>query len=418
MPLYCLSSIIVHSEQDRKQREFYFPLTTNVSFLYTRCVRKKLYIEIEISNESLGLGICRGEIVTLLEAKQKKSLVVEVDVIEAFEFLLTLDVFAHNNTDYEHDEVDVKWFEKIRKQVSPYLVEMMEQLHLRWGFSNVLLGLAYDADPPRDVPAFLAYFGAIDALDLRLQLLGYYQRSVHKLVPLDVIFQAAQGDQDAQKQYLIMLNDRDDDRKKYAEHLFTTDAQEIKELLINIFQQWYEQVFRGLEEEVRPILERDAAAKNAQKAAMTPERLVEYATNGVEYVAEPGIRKVVLAPSFIMRPWNEYTEHQDMKIFCYSVADESVGRDCSIPSARLVRLYKALADERRLRVLKLLTTRSYTLQEISDEFGVSKTTMHYHLATLRTAGLVLTQSDKNVYSLRKDMLPKVSELLQAYLGNY
>ena len=353
----------------------------------------------------------------LSEATQARTPLVEVDAIVAFEFLLTLDVFSHNHMDYEY-EVGSEWFEIIRKQVKPELITTIKRLHMQWGFSHVLLGLAYDSASPRDVPAFLAYLETMDALDLRLQLLGYYQRSVHKLVPLDIIFQAAQDDQDAQQQYLSMLTGRDDERKEYVTYLFITDAETIKATLLDILQQWYEQVFHALEGQIRPILERDAAAKNAVKASMTPERMVEYATNGIEYAAEPGIRKIVLVPSFIMRPWNEFTEHQDMKIFCYPVADESLDKDRHVPSARLVRLYKALADERRLRVLKLLTTRSYTLQEIADEFGVSKTTMHYHLATLRTAGLVLAQSDRNVYSLRRDMLPKVSELLLAYLANY
>jgi len=58
------------------------------------------------------------------------------------------------------------------------------------------------------------------------------------------------------------------------------------------------------------------------------------------------------------------------------------------------------------------------LQEIADEFGVAKTTMHHHLATLRTAGLVRAQSNDKLYSLRRNMLSEVSELLDAYLkGN-
>jgi DNA-binding transcriptional ArsR family regulator len=104
-----------------------------------------------------------------------------------------------------------------------------------------------------------------------------------------------------------------------------------------------------------------------------------------------------------------------MKIYCYPVADESMAKDSTIPPVRLVRLYKALADERRLRILKMLMTRSYSLQEIADEFGVAKTTMHHHLATLRTAGLVLARPNESQYSLRHNMLAEVGELLNAYL---
>src|SRR5258708_40368270 len=63
----------------------------------------------------------------------------------------------------------------------------------------------------------------------------------------------------------------------------------------------------------------------------------------------------------------------------------------------------------------MLMARSYSLQELADEFGVAKTTMHYHLATLRTAGLVLITSNDKEYSLRRNMLSDVSSLLETYL---
>ena len=55
------------------------------------------------------------------------------------------------------------------------------------------------------------------------------------------------------------------------------------------------------------------------------------------------------------------------------------------------------------------------MQDIADEFGVAKTTIHHHLGTLRTAGLVRAQSNEKMYSLRHNMLSQVSELLNTYL---
>jgi DNA-binding transcriptional ArsR family regulator len=125
----------------------------------------------------------------------------------------------------------------------------------------------------------------------------------------------------------------------------------------------------------------------------------------------------VLVPSFLGRPWNEAPSHQDVKLILYPVADESVTPDRSTPPAQLVRLYQALADERRLRILKLLKTRSYSLQEMSDEFGVAKSTMHHHLGLLRTAGLVRIRDEEKQYSLRPEMLSRVSALLEAFLSD-
>ena len=163
-----------------------------------------------------------------------------------------------------------------------------------------------------------------------------------------------------------------------------------------------------------PILARDVEAKLALKLTHSAEQLIEMAT-GWEYVPEPGIRRGVLVPSYIMRPWNSEVERHDTVIFCYPVAEESISADENVPPARLVKLAKALADERRLRILKKLATGSYTLQEMAEDLGVAKTTAHHHIITLRSAGLVrMNLSDKR-WSLRQYMVNNVGELLNTYL---
>ncbi len=81
-----------------------------------------------------------------------------------------------------------------------------------------------------------------------------------------------------------------------------------------------------------------------------------------------------------------------------------------------MRIYRALADERRLRILRLLVQRDHiSLQEVADTVEVTKSTAHHHLATLRTAGLVRVSDADKGYSLRKEMLPNVWKFLQGYL---
>jgi len=339
---------------------------------------------------------------------------IEIDYSPAYEFLMTLIVFNENN---DHDyEVGSGWFEAVRAKAGPDLLKALELLgsecHHVW---KHLLGLAYDCEPPRDVPGFIEYVAATEPLELRLHLIGYYRRDFRRKTPLDVILQAAEGDPEAQKQYLKTSFPEEGDWRELLHRLFSLDAEETKAILLDILQRWYDRVFRDYEPQLMPILQRDAEAKRALKQTMSLERLIETATNGLEYVPEPGHRRVLLIPSYVMRPWNELSEYQDIAIFCYPVADENVAEDSNVPPVRLVRLYKALADERRLRILKMLMSRSYSLQEISDEFGVAKTTMHHHLGILRTAGLVRARSNEKLYSLRQNCLSDVSELLDAYL---
>lgn len=352
---------------------------------------------------------------TVRDIPGKWTPTIEIDFGLAYEFLISMMIWGDDRDEYPY-EIGNDWFEAARAKVSPQLLEAVG----RFGCCNAqgwinLLGLAYECVPPKDVPTFIEHVRGTDALELRLHMIGYYQRRSRRTTPLDVILQAAEGDSEAQRQFLKTSFLEDSEWQEQVRYIFSLDPETMKSSFLDIFSSWYEQVFCELEQQVLPILQRDAEAKQILKQTIPYERLIETATNGLEYVPEPGLRRVLLIPSFIERPWNNFTEYQDMKIFCYPVADETMAKDSVIPPARLVRIYKALADERRLRILKLLMSRSYSLQELADEFGVAKTTMYHHLATLRTAGLVLTRPEEFQYSLRQNMLSEVGELLNAYL---
>ena len=87
-----------------------------------------------------------------------------------------------------------------------------------------------------------------------------------------------------------------------------------------------------------------------------------------------------------------------------------------MPSPRMLRLFKALGDDLRLRILKRLSTGQYTLQQLANHFNVSKTLLHHHLVMLRAAGLVqLREGTQKVYSLRHDTIGAIGPMLSKYL---
>lgn len=345
---------------------------------------------------------------------RRQPLIVEVEASPAYEFLMTLCAFS-DVENYATYDVGKEWFDDIRKKASPDLLATIEQFsfhsHEIW---EHLLGLVYDCPTPRDVPTLIAMIEAIDPLELRLHMLGYYVRQHRRATPSEVILQAAQGDTEAQKRLLKTSFPDDVHWQRTLRWLLSLEPTATKSLLLDIFHSWYDEVFREQEPQVLPIMARDAEAKLALKPTVSPEQLIEIAT-GWEYVPEPGIQRVVLIPSYILRPWNATAERYDRKIFCYPVADESIAADDHAPPIRLVKLAKALADERRLRILKKLATGSYTLQEMSEDFGVAKTTMHHHLIALRSAGLVRMRMSDKRWSLRQDMVDNLGELLNTYL---
>ena len=352
---------------------------------------------------------------------------VEIDKSLAYEFVQSLIIYSehewHEKKDYGYD-VGEEWFENIRIPGRQNLLKDLERFTLQVFSTRCVLhswshflGFVYDSPQPKDVPAFLRYLESLEPLEIRLCLLGYYQRDLRKITPLDVILQAAEGNEEALEQFFKTALPESLVAQERIRWLVFSDGEAMKGQLIALLWSWYEQVFHAQEGQIQPILERDIEAKEKLQATVSPEKLIELATNGLVYGPEIAVRKIVLVPSFLTRPWNEVPTYQDIKLIIYPVADESVRPDRSVPPAQLVRLYQALADERRLRILKLLKTRDYSLQEISDEFGVAKSTMHHHLGLLRTAGLVRIRDDERQYSLRQEMLATVSSLLETFLND-
>jgi DNA-binding transcriptional ArsR family regulator len=349
---------------------------------------------------------------------RRYALTVEVEASPAYEFLMSLCVFndvcgdLHSELAYD---IGKSWFDDVRAKTSPELLENIEQFsfhsHEVW---EHVFGLAYNCPPPRDVPTFIAYLEDIDPLELRLYLLGYYVREHRRVTPPEIIYAAAQGDREAQKQFLKTSFPDDAEWQKTVRWLLALDMTATKNILLDILRGWYEQVFREQESFILPILARDVEAKRALKATLSPEQLIETCT-GWEYVPEPGIKRVVLIPSYVNRPYNSDSGHHGTRIFYYPVADESIAAGTGAPPVRLLRMAKALADERRLRILKKLSTGSYTLQEMAEDFGIAKTTVHHHLIMLRTAGLVRMRLSDKRYSLRQDVIDSLGDLLGAYL---
>jgi len=76
------------------------------------------------------------------------------------------------------------------------------------------------------------------------------------------------------------------------------------------------------------------------------------------------------------------------------------------------KVFKALSDPTRRRVLQLLRQRPMTAGELADHFTVSKPTMSAHFSVLREAGLVEADKQGKTITYRLNM----SVLEEALMG--
>ncbi|HET6648550.1 MAG TPA: metalloregulator ArsR/SmtB family transcription factor [Candidatus Limnocylindria bacterium] len=342
--------------------------------------------------------------------------IVSIEPSPAYELLQSIVVtMGHEGSDTY--EVGAEWVAEMKARAGDDLWKRVEEVSLGDTDTFIhMIGLVHDTPAPRDVPAFLEHLRETDADEIRLHLVQFYSREVRRMTPPTVIRAAIGGDVEARREFLRTSYPEWEMWASYLERVLDVDGEAFKADLIETLQDWYERVWKPESLTIMPIVERDAEAKRALVRELPIDRFVTTATNGVEFAPRPGIDRVVMVPSFVNRPLVTYYEFGEALIIIYPVADENVSADSDAPPLRLVRLSKALGDEKRLRILRALADGEKTLMELADMFGVAKTTMHHHMIVLRSAGLISVGVGSKRYRLRQETVPDVGALLSGYLG--
>ena len=200
----------------------------------------------------------------------------------------------------------------------------------------------------------------------------------------------------------------------YIEYISTVDIDVLKKHLKIISEGWYKTVIEPNYTEFTAMLERDVQQKRALYSTYTSEEFVKHVT-GIDYQPEPSIHQVLLIPQYVYRPWNVETTLPGVKVFYYPISDENVHEieDPYSPPSALLHGYKALGDETRLKIIKLLTEKDYSLQELTRQLTIPKSTIHHHLALLRAAWIVKVH--KSRYYIQIENLNSLQEKLQRFL---
>ena len=349
----------------------------------------------------------------VLDLSRPTGVEIEIEVSEAAEVLMSICAVA-DRSDHDTFDLGADWLREKLETVPADLREAVEWMLL--GSHKVaahLLGIVYETPKPRTFARFMERLEATDPVEVKLHLFGHHGAAAEHLSSPDLIARAVAGEEAAREEYLQSLAEWSE-KHDMVRSLLDLDADVVKARIVDLLPRWYEHVFAPHEAEWREAAERDAEAKRALAKRHSPEQLVELATRGYQYTPPPGIRTLVFFPSWFMRPWVILWEHKSAKIFCYPIA--APAEEGATP-AEVARVYKALGDEGRLKLLRRLSDGPLKLSEAAAELGVAKSTAHHHLAILRQAGFVtIRDEDENVYSLRTD-LPQAGDLLAGYLGS-
>jgi DNA-binding transcriptional ArsR family regulator len=262
-----------------------------------------------------------------------------------------------------------------------------------------LLGVPLDAGPPYTRERLLEALSGLGPVELRRHLLGSYAWSWCALAGAELIDAAAAGDASACERLL--------DRPRY----YGGRAREaLGELLL-----------LSPEETKRRIV--DAAAGHAAPgwpatsaeavllASGDPLEAIERLT-GYRYVPEPEAERVVLVPHLEPSPSLVLTQHRGARLIVYSAGPEPAAEE------RLALLGRALADPKRVEILALVGRGVERPGELVEATGLTRSTVHHHLALLRGARLVELEGNARAYRYlpRADAAAELEALLSEVVG--
>jgi len=333
---------------------------------------------------------------------------VEFDVRTVYDFVFSLSDDAGSTDDLPAS--DRAWLSEakaaLRAQAGDALDVYGSELCV------VLAGLAVDRPEIRDAADLAALIGSLDdATIVRAIAADDPERRL-------VTERAIAGDEAAIEVLKANLTDHYPAEKIERFSAIFRDPASVITPARSVLGLWLA-FFQPIEERVRAMIRRDADARAGDIATLRPTDLIERTTGGIRWLAEPGIRRVILAPSYFARPYNFVLAGDDWRMFGYPIADDALDAgDPLAPPAAVVRLHRALGDETRLRILRLLAGRDHYLTEIASALELSKPTIKHHLALLRAAGLVTLTEEGGLsyYSLRRGTIEANGRGLIEYIG--
>ncbi len=336
---------------------------------------------------------------------------VSFDTRTAFDFLISLEIGDADDRDLAPQ--DHAWLKEARGALT---AEQLTAVSDCFGDESmkVFHGLADTLVDRPEIRNAADVVNAIQQEGTRGVTRSMLVDSFREKVADELIDRAIDGDVAAIEELQPSLHDyhRDDFLK------FLVNAEANVKRLMDALEAWLP-LFQQIEGRVADLQARDVAWRSDDRASLEDGALIEKVTGGLRWLPDAQVSRVILSPSYFSRPFNYVYQGTDWRLFCYPLSDDVLEQvDSGTPPPSVVRLYRALGDSTRMRVLKLLSERDWYLTELATQLELSKPTMKHHLALMRAAGLVTVTEEGSLtyYSLRRERLEEAGLELRRFIG--
>jgi DNA-binding transcriptional ArsR family regulator len=252
-----------------------------------------------------------------------------------------------------------------------------------------LLGMPLDGGAPYTAERLLEHLRALDAVEVRRHLLGRFAWSWCSLAGIEDIEAAAGGDAAAADRLLAHP-------RYYGGHaaaslgvLVRLEPGETRARLVRAVEAGLGSLVDRTAFESLQAAERAAAATLSSYPSLVA---IERLTRGYRYIPEPEAESITLIPHLDSELPLLLAQHRSARLIAFRATPESKSEE------RLYAFGRALADPKRVEILALVGRGVGRAHDLVAETGLSRSTVHHHLALLRDAGLVALEGNARAYT--------------------
>ena len=254
-----------------------------------------------------------------------------------YELLLSLSLYKRQ-THLKYLEVGTRWKEDVENKISDELLRKIQAKN-NLAFEDLSVLLIISCPVKNEIQPFISWLNELSAGEIYELLTPYLDESMNISGNLSL------------------------QRSEYIE----------------LLQEWNEQYFQKMDLSFLHALENEAEIVEKRIKKEKAEEVINSTSRFI--VESEAIKKVYLIPAYHIQPISLVDQFKETLIITYPFTKEDHFNE-------VLRLTKAMSDERRLKILRFISNQSCTFTDIVKELGMAKGNIHHHLSILRSARLL------------------------------
>ncbi len=298
-----------------------------------------------------------------------------------------------------------KWVSKTRSALTP---EMKSELEVFFSFESFfgLTFIPYTIIPTQheNVNSFISHLKDLSPLEM-ITIFTHTGYGTNRKIPTSI---------EDRTELIPFINEMNlPDVEKWKLTYLCANAEDSKKRFLTLIEEFYHQFYLPESERLAQIhneslreLEIELQDNLEQKVGKLVN--VAYDSNNVIFI-----------PSYFYdsSSFTSYQDETDQLIYGYGVRSVQIRLHKKINEEKLFESFKALADENRIKMIKILIATPCSGYELAQKLGLSNSTISHHVSILSSQGLltITKQDKKNLYTVNKDLIKTTLESMSNFL---